>query len=185
MPRAYIRLSTAAAAVAVPLALAAPAGANNVVFDFSGVCRNIPNNCIAPSTGTATATLTLTDAYTTGTDITAADFISLNYYNGSRVFNITSADSPTFTGGLNANGSLSDGPLLIQAEGMFLSVNGNPSWEAQGLTFTEVGSSFTFKLVDQVVQDVPEPSTWAMMIIGLAALGYASYRRARAGANVA
>jgi hypothetical protein len=28
---------------------------------------------------------------------------------------------------------------------------------------------------------VPEPSTWAMMLIGFAGLGYAGYRRARAG----
>jgi Domain of unknown function (DUF4082)/PEP-CTERM motif len=28
---------------------------------------------------------------------------------------------------------------------------------------------------------VPEPSTWAMMLLGFAGLGYASYRRARAG----
>jgi hypothetical protein len=26
---------------------------------------------------------------------------------------------------------------------------------------------------------VPEPSTWAMMLIGFAGLGYAGYRRAR------
>jgi hypothetical protein len=28
---------------------------------------------------------------------------------------------------------------------------------------------------------VPEPSTWAMMLIGFAGLGFAGYRRARAG----
>jgi hypothetical protein len=28
---------------------------------------------------------------------------------------------------------------------------------------------------------VPEPSTWAMMLLGFAGLGYAGYRRARAG----
>jgi hypothetical protein len=28
---------------------------------------------------------------------------------------------------------------------------------------------------------VPEPSTWAMMLLGFAGLGFAGYRRARAG----
>jgi hypothetical protein len=31
------------------------------------------------------------------------------------------------------------------------------------------------------VEAVPEPSTWAMMLIGFAGLGFAGYRRARAG----
>ena len=29
------------------------------------------------------------------------------------------------------------------------------------------------------LEDVPEPSTWAMMLVGLAGLGYAGYRRAK------
>ena len=31
-----------------------------------------------------------------------------------------------------------------------------------------------------VIISVPEPSTWAMMLIGFAGLGFAAYRRARA-----
>jgi PEP-CTERM motif len=30
----------------------------------------------------------------------------------------------------------------------------------------------------------PEPSTWAMMLLGFAGLGFAGYRRAKAGAAV-
>jgi hypothetical protein len=32
-------------------------------------------------------------------------------------------------------------------------------------------------LTDSVVQAVPEPSTWAMMFLGFAGLGFLSYRR--------
>jgi hypothetical protein len=32
---------------------------------------------------------------------------------------------------------------------------------------------------------VPEPSTWAMMVLGFAGLGYAAFRRAKARAVVA
>jgi hypothetical protein len=31
------------------------------------------------------------------------------------------------------------------------------------------------------VGSVPEPSTWAMMLLGFAGLGFAGYRRAKAG----
>ncbi len=42
--------------------------------------------------------------------------------------------------------------------------------------------NFTFFEDDVTVQqDVPEPSTWAMMLLGFAGLGFAGYRRARAG----
>jgi PEP-CTERM motif len=34
-------------------------------------------------------------------------------------------------------------------------------------------------LTDSVILQIPEPSTWAMMLLGLAGLGYAGYRRAR------
>jgi PEP-CTERM motif len=34
-------------------------------------------------------------------------------------------------------------------------------------------------LTSFTVTSVPEPSTWAMMVLGFAGLGYAGYRRAR------
>ena len=40
----------------------------------------------------------------------------------------------------------------------------------------DVGSSVTFV---QVSGAIPEPSTWAMMLLGFAGLGYAGYRKAR------
>jgi PEP-CTERM motif len=36
-----------------------------------------------------------------------------------------------------------------------------------------------------LVTDVPEPSTWAMMLLGFAGLGFASYRRVKAKAKLA
>ena len=40
------------------------------------------------------------------------------------------------------------------------------------------GSPFTFTLRRDAVP-LPEPSTWAMMALGFAGLGFAGYRRAR------
>jgi PEP-CTERM motif len=39
---------------------------------------------------------------------------------------------------------------------------------------------FTFTLVSGAA---PEPSTWAMLLLGFAGLGYAGYRRARQTAD--
>jgi hypothetical protein len=44
----------------------------------------------------------------------------------------------------------------------------------QGVTYSSASGLFLTK-----VGGVPEPSTWAMMLIGFAGLGYASYRRAK------
>ena len=43
-----------------------------------------------------------------------------------------------------------------------------------GSTVTAVGNSF----VQQLAPTIPEPSTWAMMLLGFAGLGFAGYRKA-------
>jgi hypothetical protein len=44
------------------------------------------------------------------------------------------------------------------------------------INFTAASQSFGGSA--QLTTGVPEPSTWAMMLIGFAGLGYAGYRRA-------
>jgi hypothetical protein len=46
---------------------------------------------------------------------------------------------------------------------------------------TFASSSTAFEVVGVNVDPVPDPSTWAMMLLGFAGLGFAGYRRARAG----
>jgi hypothetical protein len=46
---------------------------------------------------------------------------------------------------------------------------------------TELGDIGPTYLAVTTSPPIPEPSTWAMMLLGLAALGLAGYRRARAG----
>jgi PEP-CTERM motif len=43
----------------------------------------------------------------------------------------------------------------------------------------DIGSSFNFL---QVKGAIPEPSTWAMMLLGFAALGYVGYRKGKQAA---
>jgi PEP-CTERM motif len=148
----------------------------DVIFDFNGVCDF---GC----TGTATGILTLADSYAFGSDITTANFISFDYSSSHLSFDIPSADAPSLEGGLNADGSFnSEEPLVIQANA------GLPVFGASPGRFTSVmtdvhnedlGSTFTFTLVSGAV---PEPSTWAMMLLGFAGLSFAGYRKAKRAA---
>ena len=54
-----------------------------------------------------------------------------------------------------------------------------PDWSRIGTDITHQGPfNAAFSLTGSVV---PEPSTWAMMLIGFAGLGFAGYRKARVG----
>jgi hypothetical protein len=44
-------------------------------------------------------------------------------------------------------------------------------------TFTGYNSDHDFRLTDTPVSAVPEPSTWAMMILGFTGIGFMAYRR--------
>jgi hypothetical protein len=113
----------------------------------------------------------------------------------------------TFWLGSSPQWGLQDG-LTVSAGGTsktFTSTNSGTQvnlWQAETFDFTANGSSTTVSLlgasgdnyigVDNVVATdlggavvatggaVPEPSTWAMMVLGFAGLGYLGYRRRKA-----
>jgi hypothetical protein len=149
---------------------AAPARADTV-FDFSGVCDS---GC----TGTATGVLTLVDFFDDDNGmVDDATFISFEYSSSSGSFLITLAD------GGSANGHVYDDGRPFG--GLFVSSStGLPSFDATPDEFEvaldsateDIGSSFNFL---QVKGAIPEPSMWAMMLLGFAGLGYAGWRRLR------
>jgi hypothetical protein len=146
----------------------------DIVFDFTGECQ-------AGCTGNATGVLTLTDDYMTGTEITAADFISMQYSSSHLSFDIGTADAPLIGGGLNSDGSFItlDGLTIEATEGepIFVATPGEfgaaLSHEQQ-----DFGFSFTFTEVAPGAA-VPESSTWTMMALGFVGLGFAGYRASR------
>jgi PEP-CTERM motif len=151
-----------------------PEGAKaDKVFDFSGACSS---GC----SGTATGVLTLTDAYVYGSDIALSDFISMDYSSSHLNFDLTSLSS--VQGGLNSDGSLVGG--VTGALG-FNPTGPYPFFELSGLTKFSAGVSNGVANLDfglhggftPVGSSVPEASTWAMMLAGFAALGFAIRRR--------
>ena len=170
--RAFLRAAVASAAA---LFMASPTHAN-IVFDFSGACE-------IGCSETATGVLTLADTYTFGSDISFANFVSFDYSSSNLSFDIISGEDASFLGGLNADGSInSSGVLDIEL------TTGFPDFKAIPRQFTALldyeegdrGAVFTFTFVGEAVPGpVPEPSTWAMILLGFAGLGYAGYRRAR------
>jgi hypothetical protein len=152
---------------------AAPARAHTV-FDFSGVCDS---GCI----GTATAVLTLVDFYDDDNGMLTDDvFISFDYMSSSRSFVITSADGGGAGGTLRVDG-LAPPMFGISSPGASFEITPEGFEVATMDDMThDVGSSFSLVLVEGAI---PEPSTWAMMLLGFAGLGYAGYRKARQAAQ--
>ena len=148
---------------------AAPARAN-IVFDFSGVCDS---GC----TGTATGILTLANSYLFGSDLTLASFVSLHYSSSDISFDVPSPnDLLAVSGGLNADGSIVGVNLGIIGEHEFGVFPGGKFLVDVTDTGGDTGSTSHFTLVSGAI---PEPSTWAMMLLGFAGLGFAAWRRVR------
>jgi hypothetical protein len=84
-----------------------------------------------------------------------------------------SLDSPSFS--LCAEPGFSCGTLS------------QPSWFASGATVSSVADVFSARAgtIEATAGAVPEPSTWAMLILGFAGVGAMAYRRSRKDRNLA
>ena len=81
---------------------------------------------------------------------------------------VTNIVTPYGGQGIGASGPSSSGFFFF-----------NPTASEPGLsfTFTPSGETTTAGTVSSEVAAVPEPSTWAMMILGFFGVGYMAYRR--------
>jgi hypothetical protein len=93
---------------------------------------------------------------------------------------ITTLDNPAT--GIESDGSLVTGAINFQDGAKVfafqVSSAGGLNWFAtsDSLTLRGLGAS---KFSAAGVLSTPEPSTWAMMLVGFAGLGYAGWRRTR------
>ena len=111
------------------------------------------------------------------------DIITVNSPAGSTGLNRLYQIKLTFADPLIdlVDGSISSDPLVIQ-QSPYPTAAGDPvSGECENPT--GAGASFcrqdTRRFLSSGVASVPEPSTWALMLIGFAGLGYAGYRKRR------
>jgi choice-of-anchor C domain-containing protein len=100
------------------------------------------------------------------------------------------ANNPWSTSYAQASVTVTGGtPFDVSHSG---STTSNLGWSVYDGTFIAAGSSTTLSFVETVgsnnggvlldavsISAVPEPSTWAMMLLGFAGLGFAGYRRAK------
>ena len=151
--------------------------------------------------GSVTGTMTTDGA--TGA-ILPTDFLSWNLeLNGvGASFNLTQANSVVFERGADVNATPSEITFNFSGDdnGLFLVQDGLFQGTHYWCNATQSGACFQGKTVtpiffsDSSTQNVPasgiqvimtagavpEPSTWALMLLGFAAVSYAGYRRAQA-----
>jgi hypothetical protein len=120
-----------------------------------------------------THTITLTDPGTTDiSDIVSATIHGITGQDGLFLDVTLTSDAET--------------PLLSTGEASFVET-GKPQ-DLTGIFGGLFGTEDLFLPTIQVtsdVSDVPEPSTWAMMLLGLAGIGYAGYRARRSAVAAA
>ena len=107
----------------------------------------------------------------------------------------------TYTLTFNLGGSLRGDTNTVKVElGSFsqeITLGSNAGFTLQSFTFTTTGGALSFTnlnpadnfglLLDnvQLASGVPEPSTWAMMLVGFAGVGFGAYRQSRRAAVTA
>ncbi len=162
--------------------LSAPAAHAAVVFTWSG-------NCVlgCPAGQNVSAELDLDQDYVFGTPITNSNFAELTFRSSTLNLLITTLDDPTT--GINQDGSFT-APATAIAFQSGANVFGFQVASGGGLNFTAAGPSVTVrglgasKFSPAGILSTPEPSTWAMMLLGFVGLGFAGYRSTRRSAVV-
>jgi hypothetical protein len=143
----------------------------DIIFDFSGTCT-------AGCSGTATGVLDLTNAYSFGTPITASTFVSFDYTSSDQAFTIPAMSTLTFTGGLNADGSIAPQGAVLALFNLGAGIFSVDSSSNIFLSASDDrGTSLGFTPVPQTA---PEPRSLTLLTIGLAGLGMVALLTRRA-----
>jgi hypothetical protein len=176
-------------------ALGVLTGISIVLTGSSQVQEVFENLNAAPTTFSATATTALTftgtgispvagHAATLGSETTLGAFDGVIDFRGTSGFVITStgfdlsefatedvqsSDFSNFIGSGNYTG-------LISGLGIF-SISGADNVVSLFSAEEEGAVSLTYTFTEAAVGAVPEPSTWAMMLLGFAGIGFMVYRR--------
>jgi hypothetical protein len=144
---------------AVPAKALAPATLSE--YTFTGVCADF--------TGDGIGTLTL-ENYVLGQPLADGNFVSFSYHSNLISFSITAADLG-FIQGIISGPFPSTETVTIDGDqvGSFLESNTSGFWCAGVSCEGDLGSTHSWNGAA-----APEPSTWAMMLLGFAGLGIRS-----------
>ena len=134
------------------------------VYDFTGVCTD----CM----GTVSAQLVLKN-YTPGNPIQDSNFGSFTYDGSNKIpgFTVDASNFINITGNIPVN---LPAPATVHIT--FTTGPGDFLSRSSGFWATQ---SSDFGYTSSYSSAVPEPSTWALMLLGFAGLGVAAHRRAR------
>lgn len=161
-------------AAIVAMGLAAPQAEAVVIYDWSGACEF---GC----TGQATAVLTLADTYVPGTQVMAADFVSISYSSNAGSYNIPPdaglelifgpAILPAVSGVATIGFDFTDAGRIFQTA--------TGSWAS---LFVSLGIDHGGTEYEWVLRELPEPGALSLFGLGLAGLALAGRRRNKAAA---
>ena len=148
-----------------------------VVYDWSGSCNF---GC----TGTATAVLTLTDAYVPGAAVALSDLVSLSFSSSGLSYAVPGDTTFSDVSGTLPNGSssVSFGVDFPGSGTSFSTTTG--IWISQMTTGSTVGGTTNTWSLRATVSPVPLPASAWMFISSLLAFGlYGWWRRRRMAAE--
>lgn len=160
----------------------------------SGWSNNLPQIPLNPRTGNfglnladgSVNTITISETF----NVVPFQQYQLSFWIG----NFSANNGPA---GVNVNITDGTSNTLLVSEALAPATNGSHTWTqfklnffADGtsntLSFSEINGPSYIGLDDVSVTAVPEPATWAMMILGFAGVGFMAYRRkSKAGSMVA
>ena len=114
---------------------------------------------------------------------TQADITSISWTLDSSTYAVDSLDLNARTGAATCGfGMNCSYQALSLSETGYSSGGGGCSYDPESMTGTCDEFFFFPTPVSFVLTSVPEPSTWAMMLVGFAGLGFAGYRASRRAA---
>jgi hypothetical protein len=177
------------------IGLSSGADAETVTYDltFNSGGQQVGSAVLTLQNITSTATVEIGNFGTNGAIVNASDYVSLTGSINGATFSVPLGN---FTGSATQNGeaggitivngqvtnifSYFNDPAFTSASNEFLTFDNstnNSTHPPAPLAFELGAISGTVSVSDPVVAAVPEPSTWAMMILGFCGLSFMAYRR--------
>jgi PEP-CTERM motif len=156
------------------------APANATLYDFSLIFSD-PSGPATGGFGTLELNLTSIPANPSSISIGNGDsrFVSLTANVDGGVFDFTSINNIGISNGVFNNISANE---VLSSNGLTLSLStGGLTFNLFGVNNSGVGNGTITVGAATPVSAVPEPSTWAMMILGFCGLGFMAYRRKQNG----